>query len=510
MAVARQVAPSAATRAAAIYCRISDDREGQALGVKRQEEDCRRLAERRGWRVAEVYVDNDISASPFSRKRRPAYERLLKDIRAGVVDGLVAWHADRLYRRTSDLEGLISLIDASRIPVATVQSGDLDLATASGRMTARLVGAVGQHESEQKAERIRRKHEQLAAMGKVHGGGTRPFGFKDFYTLDAREARLVREAAERVLAGDSLRSVCRDWNERGVRTSTGRTWYTSALHRLLASARISGRRENHGKITSAKAEWPAIISAEQSDRLRAFLLDPSRAFPRLSRAYLLNGIARCGPCGRRLVSRPKLAERCGSCGSKNLSPTRKVRAGEPRRPRTCLGCRAEVAGPRAYVCASGTNFDGCGRIGIRADSFEAFVEGAVLAALETPRLAMFLRRRDQRQGRDEAREGLVSAEQRQEHLAREWANGHVSRRVWQAANTELEKQIERLRREVGAPSALDPYIANGKSLRKVWPSLTFDRRRAIIGAVVEGITVAPAVRGRNRFDPARVKIAWKV
>ncbi len=31
---------------AAIYCRISDDREGLGLGVKRQEEDCLALAER--------------------------------------------------------------------------------------------------------------------------------------------------------------------------------------------------------------------------------------------------------------------------------------------------------------------------------------------------------------------------------------------------------------------------------------------------------------------------------
>ncbi len=46
---------------AAIYTRISqaDDR----LAVTRQEEDCRALAARLGWPVAEVYTDNDVSAT---------------------------------------------------------------------------------------------------------------------------------------------------------------------------------------------------------------------------------------------------------------------------------------------------------------------------------------------------------------------------------------------------------------------------------------------------------------
>ena len=81
---------------AAIYCRISDDREGGALGVKRQEDDCRALAERRGWPVAEVFVDNDVSA--YNGHVRPAYRRMLDAMKAGEVDAVVVWHLDRLHR----------------------------------------------------------------------------------------------------------------------------------------------------------------------------------------------------------------------------------------------------------------------------------------------------------------------------------------------------------------------------------------------------------------------------
>jgi len=48
---------------AAIYCRISDDREGRGLGVARQEDDCRKLAERLGWEVAKLY--RDTTSVPF-------------------------------------------------------------------------------------------------------------------------------------------------------------------------------------------------------------------------------------------------------------------------------------------------------------------------------------------------------------------------------------------------------------------------------------------------------------
>jgi site-specific DNA recombinase len=75
---------------AAIYVRISDDREGLAVGVKRQEADCRALVEERlGWEVADVYDDNDLSATN-RRKPRPDYRRMLDDLREGRLDALVA------------------------------------------------------------------------------------------------------------------------------------------------------------------------------------------------------------------------------------------------------------------------------------------------------------------------------------------------------------------------------------------------------------------------------------
>jgi len=72
----------------AIYCRISDDRDGTGLGVQRQEIDCRRLAEDKELTDIEVFTDNDISA--FSGKKRPQYLEMMARIKSVEFQNLIA------------------------------------------------------------------------------------------------------------------------------------------------------------------------------------------------------------------------------------------------------------------------------------------------------------------------------------------------------------------------------------------------------------------------------------
>src|SRR5262245_37939737 len=115
----------------ALYARISKDRNGEAEGVTRQVDACRDLVARRGWTVVAEHVDNDISA--YSGKRRPGYLALLDDMRSGLVEAVVCWHPDRLTRNPRELEDLLDVIEARGLQVATVQAGDVDLSTSSGR-----------------------------------------------------------------------------------------------------------------------------------------------------------------------------------------------------------------------------------------------------------------------------------------------------------------------------------------------------------------------------------------
>src|SRR3990170_7520003 len=164
-------------KAAAIYARISSDPEGDRLGVTRQVEDCRAMAERRGWPVADTYVDDDVSA--YSGKPRPEYRRLLDDMRAGTVDAVVVWHLDRLHRHPKELEEFFEVCDGAGVRSMASVTGDTDLASHDGRFLARILGAVARKESDDKSRRITRKHEEMARSGRLVRNSTRPFGYRD-------------------------------------------------------------------------------------------------------------------------------------------------------------------------------------------------------------------------------------------------------------------------------------------------------------------------------------------
>lgn len=476
-----------AVQAAAIYCRISDDREGEALGVKRQEEDCRALAGRRDWPVSGLYVDNDRSA--YSGKPRPEYQRLMRDIQSGTVDALVVWDLDRLHRSPRELEEFFTICDSARPQLTELASvsGEVDLSTHAGRLHARMMGSVARYESDQKSHRIRRKHEQLAQMGKIAGGGwARPFGYEhDRKTVRAEEAKRIREAADRVVAGESLNSVARAWNEKRLTTSAGRSWHTAALRRMLVSGRIAGLRDHHGEVVrspdgkAVRAEWPGIITAAQSERLRVILRDPARRTNwSRGRAYLLTGgLVRCGRCAKRLYGRPKA----------DKTP--------------------------CYVCVNDPSKQGCGGISVKAETIEQFISEAVIVRLDTPALAKYVADEEKRlQGRERVLETVGALEAQQSELATAWAEGRIARAEWIVARDVLQRRLDALTSRLRAEQhsvAVKGLVGRSGVLAKRWVTLSVEQRRAIVAAVIDHVRVGPAVKGRNTFDPKRLTIAWR-
>lgn len=462
---------------AAIYARISDDRAGGGLGVARQVADCSAHARSLGWSVVEVYEDNDQSA--YSGKRRPGYQRLMEAIARGELDGVIAWHTDRLHRSLAELESFITACEEHRVRIETVRSGTLDLSTPAGRLVARLLGSAARYEVEHKSERARRKARELAEAGKLNGGGTRPFGFEsNGLTVRKSEATVIRQLAERLLAGETLGSLCRWLNTEEIPTSTGGEWSLQTLRRMLMSARISGQRA-HGPEIVGKAEWPAIITPEQTTRIRALLMDPARRTNRSARRYLLTGgLIVCGRCGTRMVGRPK------------------------------------EDGRKRYVCAGPPQGKGCGRMYILTDDVDELVTKSVLYRLDTEELADAL---SGRAGDDtaaaEAQEELAAARKRLMELSEMLGAGELTRAQFVAAKRKVEHRELAAQQILNASTkaaALDSYIGTGAALSPSWDSMNLDRQRAIVSALVESVHIGPAVRGRNTFDPDRITIMWKV
>jgi DNA invertase Pin-like site-specific DNA recombinase len=461
-------------RAAAIYARISNDPEGDRLGVRRQIEDCRAEAVRRGWPVADLYVDDDKSA--WSGKVRPEYERMVTDIEARRIDAVLFWHPDRPTRRPIEQEAFVEVCRRANIEVAWL-GGGLAPRDSDGLLLLRILGAVASDSSAKTSKRIKRKNEERAAAGLPTGGGTRPFGYRaDRVTVDPAEAALVREAVRRVLAGESVRAIAREWNDRAIPTAAGKAWTVETLRRMLYSARLSAQREHLGEIV-APGKWEPIITPEETARLRAILAERTRTRSRPIRRYFLTGLLRCGLCGAPMIARPA------------------------------------AGGTRRYVCAKGPGHTGCGRLAINAEPIEAFMAEVVAAHLDLPAVAAAAAAAASADAASAAEhDGLREDREQLDELARDFGERRITRSEWFAARRPIEERIEAAERKVSRASrtaAIDRYLGRSAALREEWPTLPLDRQRSIASALLDRAVVRSAIRGRATFDPDRIEPVWR-
>lgn len=212
--------------------------------------------------VAEEYIDNDISA--YSGKVRPAYQRMLDDLRDGTRDGVIVYHVDRLTRRPTELEEFVAAVDAAKVRQVRFFVGDMDLGTGDGLMIARMLGAIAAHESATKSRRVKRKMLQNAELGLPHAGYPRPWGYEpDRVTIRKDEAKIFRAIVSRFLAGESLRSLAIWLDAHEVRTVTGTPWRTTTLREMLLNPRNAGMRAHNGAVV-AKGIWPGLITVSSS------------------------------------------------------------------------------------------------------------------------------------------------------------------------------------------------------------------------------------------------------
>lgn len=467
---------------AVIYCRISMDRTGTEHGVHRQEDDCRALAEKLGWNVTGVFVDNDVSAS--SGKRRPAYEDMLTHLAAGQAKAIIAWHTDRLHRRPLDLEAFIAFCEKHRIDVRTVQAGELDLSTASGRMVARMLGAAARHEIEHKSERLKRARAQKLQRGEFMGG-PRSFGFEpDGVTIREAEAAIVRSAADQVVSGVALHAIVTDLNRNGVPTTDGSSkWNTVFLRRLLLKPRYAGLSSNGGEVVG-RAVWPAIIPESTWRAVCTIVTDPARR---------TNNV---GPGARWLGSGIYV---CGVCGS-NFMRVSKI-GGRP-----VYRCKARVKGEeRRHVGRDQRQLDEhvtkviCARLAEpdMADLFAAPQSSAVdVAALHVEA--------------DELDKRLGA-------LAVMFAAGQINENQLQAGTAEVERQRADVLDQIAGAAMTNPLTvfagaADAQAVRKVWDGLSLALQRTILSEEVT-VRLLPTGLGRKKgglyFDPNSVELTWK-
>lgn len=307
---------SAKPTRAVIYARISDDREGDAEGVVRQIEDATALLKALGWELNEevqttingvtykgVLVDNDIGASSKTKKRRPSFDALLELVQIGEVDGIGYYSNSRLTRRPMEFETIIKLVEDTGVKLASCVSGNDDLSTADGRMTARIKASVDAAEAEKIGERVSRQQKQRRDRGLPPPSG-RAFGFASGgIEVIQEEADAIRLGAKLILDGASLRDVAREYDRLGIKTVKGaESWSAFSIKRALTRPRVAGVVEHLGKEVGDAKGVEAILDRATWEKVKAAIGDRQH-FQRAiykGREHLLSGLMWCSLCGHRV------------------------------------------------------------------------------------------------------------------------------------------------------------------------------------------------------------------
>lgn len=453
---------------------MSQDRRGAGVKVARQERACRELASKFGWDVVAVYIDNDVSAS--TGRPRPGYLRLLESIRAGQLDVVLAWHTDRLHRRPIELEEYLSCCEPRGVATYTVEAGELDLATPSGRAMARTFAAWARFEVEHKASRTVAGMREAGEQGKWLGGRG-AFGWDistDPPTIRQDEAAAIRRGARDLLAHKSLSKIASDWNAAGLRGTLGATFGATTVRQVLLRPRNAGIATYKGEELGS-SPFPAILDEPQWRSVVALLNSPNRpGIGTDNRAkYLLSGLARC------------------QCGD--------------------LVGSAHVQGPNGasrvvYRCRT----RGSGHVGKNQVQVDALVSEVMIARLSLPdALAAIARSEpvDSRALLSRAEEIKSSLDQ----LAVAHGAGQVTLSQMVIASGGLRKELDgvlaKLSALTPAPEAVR-ILAATTDVRASWESLPLREKRQVIGALCEVRLLRADPTKRRRFDPNTVKIDW--
>lgn len=288
-----------------LYIRVSTEEQAiHGLSIEAQAAALEKWAEENGHKVVGKYIDAGISARKPASKR-PALQRLLADVQAGLGDLVVFTKLDRWFRNISEYYKVQEILEKHHVGWKTTQE-DYDTTTASGRLKINIMLSVAQDEADRTGERIKFVHEDKVRRGEVISGKV-PLGYKienKKMAVDPATAPIAQDIFQEYTVLRSISAL-----RKYVMEKYGRVYCHTALRVLLQNERYIGHA--HGQDDFC----PPLIDPEQFTLCQEMLKQRGqRNITRSDRVYLFTGLVRCAECGNKLsahvVDRKYVYYRC--------------------------------------------------------------------------------------------------------------------------------------------------------------------------------------------------------
>ncbi len=299
---------------AALYARVSSDRQDVDLSVSAQLRALKDYAKANGYSVAREYVDEAESGRVADR---PQFREMIEDgsKTQAPFEVILVWKFSRFTRKREHAVAFKSQLRRKGIRVVSITEHADDSPT--GKLMEAIIESVDEFYSENLAQDVVRGMREAASRG-FFMASTAPYGYRrikvsdgvkerPMLEVDPATAPVVKEIFESSLRGNGLKEICKALNDRGI-TNKGNRWNKGSLHYLLTNeaytgTAVWGKTSKGQKADPVRVEgaWPALVSSELFDDVQQAMRKRAPKVQRPARAgskFLLSGLLKCGVCGK--------------------------------------------------------------------------------------------------------------------------------------------------------------------------------------------------------------------
>ena len=301
---------------AALYARVSSDRQDVDLSVAAQLRALRDYARKNGYLVAREYVDEAesgrIADRPEFRKMIDAASKTNAPFREILV-----WKFSRFTRKREHAVAFKSLLRRKGVRVVSITEQADD--TPTGKLLEGIIESVDEFYSENLAQEVLRGMRESASRG-FWIGSRKPYGYNRVMVQDGAKKRPTLEldpdtspVVERIFdmaqAGKGMLPIAETLNDEGVASPAGKLWSKNTVHFILKNEVYTGtliwgaKSKDKAEPVRVEKAFPAIVSKTRFRRVNSLMRSraPKIAHPRrVASSYLLSGLVKCKACNRAL------------------------------------------------------------------------------------------------------------------------------------------------------------------------------------------------------------------
>lgn len=224
------------------YVRYSDHKQDDGFSVEYQLSEIEEFVYRNGLELRKNHIDQATTATKVAG--REAFFELIHDVKEGLVDVIVVYKLNRIFRNAYESQKYRKLFKKHGVKLMSVTQ-QIDEETSAGRLMTNVLSDIDQYQSETISDHVKSSMREMARQG-YFTGGTVPFGYdleiiengkkvRKKYIIHKDEKDVVEKVFKLYADGYSLRYLQTYLTKYGYRTRQGKEFGITTIARMLGN-----------------------------------------------------------------------------------------------------------------------------------------------------------------------------------------------------------------------------------------------------------------------------------